>query len=219
MTAGDEYASFDAIALAELVRAGEVKPIELVDAAIGRIERFNPGLNAVVTPMYGRAQEAATGEIPDGPFAGVPFLLKDIVAAYNGVRMTLGSSFTRYYVPGYDSELVARLKRAGLIVLGKTNTPEFGILPTTEPRLFGPARNPWNTERTPGGSSGGSAAAVAAGMVPMAHGNDAGGSIRIPASCCGVFGVKSTRARNHLGPALIGQCLLGKVTQPLLVLP
>jgi amidase len=196
----DEFVFLDATAQAELVWRKEVKAIELVDAAIERIERLNPTLNAVVTPMYEQARTAATGELPEGPFAGVPFLLKDLVASYAGVRMTSGATFLRDFVPDHDSELVARLKRAGLIILGKTNTPEFGILPTTEPRLFGPSRNPWNTGRTTGGSSGGSAAAVAAGLVPIAHGNDGGGSIRIPASCCGLFGLKPTRARNPLGP-------------------
>jgi len=196
----DDFAFLDATAQAELVRRREVKAIELVDAAIERIERLNPTLNAVVTPMYEQARTAATSEMPHGPFTGVPFLLKDLLASYGGVRMTLGSTFLRDFVPDHDSELVARLKRAGLVILGKTNTPEFGILPTTEPRLFGPSCNPWNTGRTTGGSSGGSAAAVAAGLVPMAHGGDGGGSIRIPASCCGVFGLKPTRARNPLGP-------------------
>lgn len=200
MALPDNLAFLDALAQAELVRKKEVQPIELVDEAIARIERLNPTLNAVVTPMYELARTAATGEIADGPFKGVPFLLKDILASHAGVKMSLGSNLLKDFVPDHDSELVRRLKRAGLIIVGKTNLPEFGILPTTEPQLFGPCRNPWNTEVTTGGSSGGSAAAVASGMVPMAHANDGGGSIRIPASCCGVFGLKPTRARNPLGP-------------------
>jgi len=190
----EDLESLDATALAELVRKKGVKPIEVVDAAIERIERVNPKLNAVVTPMYDYAREQASGPMPDGPFAGVPFLLKDFLAECAGVRFTEGTAFLRDYVPDQDSELVKRHKRAGLIIVGKTNTPELAIGITTEPRLFGPTHNPWDTDRTPGGSSGGSGAAVAAGMVPMAHGNDAGGSIRIPASCCGVFGFKPTRA-------------------------
>ena len=196
----DEFISFDATGLAALVRQKQVKAIELIDASIERIERLNPTLNAVVTPMYEQAREAATGGYYGGPFSGVPFLLKDLGAPCVGVVMTMGSAFMRKFVPDYDNELVARLKRAGLIIVGKTNTPELGILPTTEPQLFGPSRNPWDINRTPGGSSGGSAVAVAAGFVPMAHGNDGGGSIRIPASCCGLFGLKPTRARNPLGP-------------------
>ncbi len=196
----DDITFLDATAQAELVRKKEVKPIELVEAAIERIEQLNPTLNAVVTPMYEQARETARGRLPKGPFAGVPFLLKDLLAFCSGVRMTFGSRLFSSYVPDHDSELVMRLKRAGLIIVGKTNTPEFGILPTTEPELFGPCRNPWNTERTTGGSSGGSAAAVASGMVSMAHANDGGGSIRIPASCCGLFGIKPTRGRNPLGP-------------------
>ena len=175
--------------------------MELVDAAIARIERLNPRLNAVVTPMFEQARAAAVGATPSGPFGGVPFLLKDLGAEYAGTPMTEGSAFLHgHYVSPVDTELVARLRRAGLICLGKTNTPEFGILPTTEPRVLGPCRNPWDLGRTTGGSSGGSAAAVAAGLVPLAHANDGGGSIRIPASCCGVFGLKPTRARNPLGP-------------------
>jgi amidase len=195
-----EFGSFDAMALAEMVRKKQAKPIELVDAAIEGIERLNPALNAVVTPMSDQARTLANGKIPDGPLAGVPFLLKDLGALYAGVPMTMGSAAMRAFVPDHDSELVIRLKRAGLIIMGKTNTPEFGILPTTEPKLFGPCRNPWDINRTTGGSSGGSSAAVAARLVPMAHANDGGGSIRIPASCCGLFGLKPTRARNPHGP-------------------
>jgi amidase len=200
MSFSDEIAFLDATAQAELVRSGQVKPIELVDAAIARIERLNPVINAVITPMFEQARTAARGPLLDGPFCGVPFLLKDLFASYAGVRLSAGSAFLRDFVPDHDSELVARLKRAGLVIAGKTNTPEFGLLATTEPRLFGPTRNPWDPSRSAGGSSGGSAAAVAAGMVAMAHGNDGGGSIRIPASCCGIFGLKPTRARNPLGP-------------------
>jgi amidase len=200
MVSPDELAGLDALAQAELVRSKEVEAAELVEAAIARIERLNPELNAVVTPMYGKARDSLRSGLPQGPFTGVPFLLKDLLAECAGTAMTEGSAFLRDFVPPGDSELVRRLRRAGLVIVGKTNTPELGILPTTEPRLFGPTRNPWDTLRTAGGSSGGSAAAVASGMVPMAHGNDGGGSIRIPASCCGLFGLKPTRGRNPLGP-------------------
>ncbi|MGB6067122.1 MAG: amidase [Desulfomonilaceae bacterium] len=196
----DEIAFLDATAQAELVRNKEITPTELVESAIERIERLNPRLNAVITPMYDLARKNASGSIPEGPFAGVPFLMKDLLASYAGVRMAMGTALLSGYVPDHDSELTLRIKKAGLITLGKTNTPEFGLVPTTEPAVFGKTRNPWDTERTTGGSSGGSAAAVASGMVPMAHASDGGGSIRIPASCCGVFGLKPTRARNPLGP-------------------
>src|SRR3990172_8297709 len=158
----DEFAFLDATDQADLVRRKQVKPIELVDAAIERIERLNPSINAVVTPMYDIAREAASGTLPDGPLAGVPFLPKALSAAYAGVRLTSGSAFLKNYVPGYDSELVARYKRAGLVAVGKTNTPEFGLAPPTESALLGPARNPWDTESSSGGTRGGSAAAVAA---------------------------------------------------------
>src|SRR5579872_3696983 len=196
----DHFAHLDGTAQAELVRSKQVKPIELLEAAIHRIEQLNPSLNAVVTPMYDLARSAAAKKLPPGPFTGVPYLLKDLGAPYRGVPMTSGSTFLRNFTPDHDSELVTRLQRAGLVILGKTNTPELGLLPTTEPRLFGPTCNPWDITRTPGGSSGGSGAAVAAGMVPMAHASDGGGSLRIPASCCGLFGLKPTRARNPLGP-------------------
>jgi amidase len=212
MIARTELADKDGTALAELVRKNEVTALELAEAAIARIEDLNPRLNAVVTPMFEQARAAAAAPLPDGPFRGVPYLLKDLLAAYAGVRHTSGSAFLRDHIAGHDSELVIRLKRAGLVILGKTNACEFGILPTTEPRLFGPTRNPWNPERTPGGSSGGAAAAVACGMVPMAHGNDGGGSIRMPASCCGLFGLKPTRARNPLGPDL-GDAMGGLVAE------
>ncbi len=212
MSLVEETAFMDATSQAELVRRGEVTPAELVEAAIRRVEGLNPRLNAVITPVFERALEEARGKLPEGPFTGVPFLLKDLLAAYRGVPMTFGSAFFREYVPDFDSELVVRLKKAGLVIIGKTNTPEFGILPTTEPRLFGPTRNPWDPERSTGGSSGGSAAAVSSGMVPMAHANDGGGSIRIPASCCGLFGLKPTRARNPLGPA-VGDIISGLVVE------
>jgi amidase len=212
MTLSEMYTRSDAMALTELILRKEVTPRELVETAIACIENINPRLNAVVTPMYDQALAAAGRPEIDGPFAGVPYLLKDLLAAYAGVTLTLGSRLLRDFVPDHDSELVVRLKKAGLIVVGKTNTPEFGILPTTEPRLFGVCRNPWNTDRTTGGSSGGSAAAVAAGMVPMAHANDGGGSIRIPASCCGLFGLKPTRARNPLGPDF-GDIMSGLVVE------
>lgn len=208
----DDLAFLDATAQAELVRAKEVKPIELVEDAIERIDHLNPTLNAVILQMYDYAREAAAGKLPNGPFAGVPFLLKDIFAFFAGHRIAHGSQLMQNFVPDHDSELVVRLKRAGLIILGRTNVPEFGILPTTEPHLYGPCKNPWDVTRTTGGSSGGSAAAVAAGMVPMAHANDGGGSIRIPASCCGVFGLKPTRARNPMGPDF-GDILSGTVVE------
>jgi amidase len=196
----DELAGLDATAQASLVARGEVSPRELVEAAIARIERVNPKINAVVTPMFDEALRAASGPLSPGPLRGVPYLLKDLMGTYGGVRQTWGSAFLSGFVPPVDSELIVRLKAAGLVVVGKTNTPEFGILPTTEPRALGACRNPWNPGHSVGGSSGGSAAAVAARLVPAAHANDGGGSIRIPASCCGVFGLKPTRARNPLGP-------------------
>lgn len=200
MTGLTELASLDATAQADLVRRREVTAPELLEAAIARVEKVNPAINAVVLKMYEQARAAARAPLPAGPLSGVPFLVKDFLAEYAGVPFTEGTAYLGNYVPAEDSELVRRYKRAGLVFFGKTNTPELAVGPTTEPRLFGPTRNPWDTGRTAGGSSGGAAAAVASGMVPMAHGNDAGGSIRVPAACCGVFGLKPSRARVPLGP-------------------
>ena len=182
----DTLSRLDATAQAELVRNREISAAELVEATVERIERFNPAINAVVTPMYDEARAVAADVGADGRFAGVPFLLKDLGAPYAGVPMTSGTGILERFVPEFDSELVSRIKRAGLIVIGKTNTPELGCHATTEPRLFGPSRNPWDTERTTGGSSGGSAAAVAARLVPMAHGNDgvAPSAFPPPAAAC-----------------------------------
>jgi amidase len=197
---GSEYSRFDALDLGRLVQAREVSPLELVDSVIQSIERLNPVLNAVICRLDEDARRAAQQPLPVGPLSGVPMLLKDLLSAYAGKPFTSGSRMYANYVPDRDAELVRRYKAAGLIITGKTSTPEFGILPVTEPELFGPCRNPWNVDRTPGGSSGGAAAAVAAGIVPMAHGGDGAGSIRIPASCCGLFGLKPTRGRNPCGP-------------------
>ena len=196
----DEYLSHDALALADLVRRGEASAREIVDAAIARIERVNPRLNAVVHPMFEQARRVADGPLGTGPFAGVPFLIKDLLTTCEGEPMSSGSAFYRGWTAPHDSELMRRYRAAGLIVLGKTNTPEFGLAPYTEPKATGITRNPWNLDRTTGGSRGGSAAAVASGMVPVAGGGDGGGSLRIPASCCGVFSLKPTRGRVPTGP-------------------
>ena len=190
----------DATALAQLVATGAVSPRELVDGAIERIERLDPALNAVIHPLFERARAAATGRLPDGPFRGVPFLLKDFAAELEGTPFNEGTDLSGDYRSPDDQLITRRFCDAGFVICGKTNTPEFAILPTTEPRRFGATHNPWDLTRTPGGSSGGSAAAVAAGMVPVAHANDGGGSIRIPASCCGLVGLKPTRGRVSMAP-------------------
>jgi amidase len=203
-----ELTGYDAMALGDLIRKGEISPVELLEITIQRIEKINPHLNSVIHYMYDQAREEAkrwslkirSGEATKAVFCGVPFLLKDLIAEYKGAPFHEGSCAVKGYISKVDSELVRRQKTGGLITVGKTNTPEFGCIPSMEHSCYGPTHNPWNPDLTPGGSSGGSAAAVAAGIVPMAHGNDAGGSIRIPASCCGLFGLKPTRARNPLGP-------------------
>lgn len=197
-----EFEQYDGIGLADLVRRRQVRPEEVLEAAIARVEARNPAVNAVVSRLYDEARAAIRAGLPVGPFTGVPYLLKDLGALYTGAITSFGSRLFVDYRADHDSEITARLKRAGLVIFGKTNTPEFGLSASTEPRLFGATRNPWNLSHSAGGSSGGSAAAVAAGMLPMAHATDGGGSIRIPASCCGLVGLKPTRARNPLGPDL-----------------
>lgn len=198
----NELMRLGAVEQAHLIRQGAVSALEMVDASIKAIEALNPRLNAVVLPLFERAREEArrVRAGSDAPFAGVPLLLKDFLAEYQGTPLTEGSRFLRGYVSPADSELVMRFRRAGFIIVGKTNTPEFASKPTTEPELFGPTGNPWNPIYSAGGSSGGSASAVAAGMAAVAHANDGGGSIRCPAAWCGLVGLKPTRGRNPLGP-------------------
>ncbi|AUD04350.1 amidase [Spirosoma pollinicola] len=207
----EEYVKHDATALAELVRKGEVTPTELLETAIARAEAVNPQLNAIVTPLYDKGREIANQLPETGPFRGVPYLLKDLELEWAGTPIKSGCRGFQDYVSATDSESVKRLKAAGLVFFGKTNTPEFGLTPYTESQLYGPAHNPWKTTHSPGGSSGGSAASVAAGIVPAASASDGGGSIRIPASCCGLFGLKPSRGRITLGPRY-GEMWGGAVT-------
>ena len=195
-----EYVTYDALDLAELVRSGEVSAEELRDAALLAIEQVNSELNAVIGLTPDETERALRGRARAAPFSGVPFLLKDIGAHMASVPSELGSRFAKGLTPPTDTELAARFKKAGLVTVGRTNVPEFGDNVSTESLLYGPAHNPWDLSRSTGGSSGGAAAAVAAGIVPMAHGNDGGGSIRVPAACCGVFGMKPSRGRNPAGP-------------------
>jgi amidase len=197
-----EYAKYDGLGLAALVAKKKIKPIELLDEAIARAEALNPKLNAIIYKDYDRARANAKGKVPKGAFTGVPFLLKDIFALTEGVPTRQASRFLPPIPWPHDSFLTARFKQSGLVPFGKTNVPEFGLVPTTESKLYGAAHNPWDLSRSTGGSSGGSGAAVAAGIVPLAHANDGGGSIRIPASCCGLVGLKPTRGRTSYGPDL-----------------
>ena len=194
----DEYAEHDALGLAALVAKGEVSPAELVEAAITRVGRHNGVLNAVVHKAYDEARATAKGHLPDGPFKGVPFLIKDLGAQVKGWPRTSGSRFAQVAADDADSELVARYRAAGVVLLGKSNTPEFGIPGVTNSDQLGACRNPWNPDHISGGSSGGGASATAAGMVPLAHASDGLGSIRIPAACCGLFGMKITRDRTPI---------------------
>jgi amidase len=194
-----DYLAHDAIGLANLVRTREASARELLDIAIARAEAVNPAINAIVLKDYDAARERASRDHShapgDGPFAGVPYLIKDLGAPVAGLRMSMGSRHYRHFVPSEDAPVVALARAAGLNIFAKTSTSELGQMPYTEPELFGPCRNPWSLDHTPGGSSGGAGAAVAAGIVPLAHASDGGGSIRIPASCCGLFGLKPSRGR------------------------
>jgi amidase len=194
-----DYANYDGLGLAELVRKHDVTPTELLDAAIERIERSNPKLNAVVHKAYDEARATAAGGLPEGAFKGVPFLIKDLGVRVKGWPRTSASRFAQVDADADDSELIKRYRAAGTVLVGKTNTPEFGIPGVTTSALLGPCRNPWNTDHISGGSSGGAASAVAAGIVPLAHASDGLGSIRIPAACCGLVGLKVTRDRNPNG--------------------
>jgi len=197
-----EYRDYDALGLAELVRSRQVAAAELLEAAIARAEEVNPTLNAIIIPMHDIARARAKEKL-DGPFAGVPFLTKDLFQEYAGVRTAYGCKALKNanYTAAEHAEITQRWLNAGVVIFGRTNTPEFGSKGITEPDAWGPTRNPWNLAHTPGGSSGGSAAAVAAGIVPMAGGNDGGGSIRLPAGHCGLFGLKPGRGRTPWGPA------------------
>ena len=194
-----EFGSYDAVGLADLVRKKQVTPKELLDEAIARTAKVDPQINAVVVKHYDYAERQIARGLPDGPFTGVPFLLKDL-EYLEGTRTTSGATILKDFVADHSGTLAQRFLDAGLTIFGKSSSPEFGLMPTTETRLFGPTRNPWNLDHSSGGSSGGAAAAVAARILPVAHASDGGGSIRIPASASGVFGLKPSRARNPLGP-------------------
>ncbi len=211
MLTESEYLSCDMIGLAELVRTKSITAAELLETAIDRAERINPAINAIITPMYEQARQQVAGLTGSEPLAGVPFLLKDLRASYKGVRTAGGSAFMAG-VPDFDSEVTLRYKRAGLLIMGKTNVPEMGLSIDTQNAMFGPTRNPWDTTRSAGGSSGGSAASVAARIVPAAHATDGAGSTRVPSSNCGVFGLKTTRGRITYGPD-VGEELIGASVQ------
>lgn len=202
MSGFSEYESYDAIGLAGLIATGKVTAEEVLEAAIARCEARNPALNAVVQDLYDHGRKMAASDLPTGPLAGVPYLIKDLGAAIAGTPTTGGSKFMEDVVPDSDSETVLRLKAAGMSIFGKTNTCEFGMSITCEPQFYGPTKNPWDGDVTPGGSSGGAASAVAARILPAAHASDGFGSIRVPASCCGLVGLKPTRGRNSFSPGL-----------------
>ena len=195
-----EYVALDALALAQLIRAGEVTPAEVLDAALSLIERHDPTVGALAARYPDRARAAVEAGLPDGPLRGVPFALKDLWTSWSGTATCNGSRLFSDNVAPHNDEVVRRYERAGLVLMGKTKSAELGVSPTTEPALYGAVCNPWDLTRSAGGSSGGAAAAVAAGMLPFAHATDGGGSIRIPASRCGLFGLKPTRGRVSASP-------------------
>lgn len=195
-----DYRKHDAVGLAALVRKREVSPGELLETAVARMAQVNPKVNAVTMDLTAWGRQTVARDIPQGPLAGVPFLLKDLGAMLAGSATSSGSALFKDLTATADSAITTLYKQAGLVIFGKTNTPEFGLMPVTEPALFGPSRNPWDLSRTPGGSSGGASAAVAAGIVPAAHASDGGGSIRTPASACGLFGMKPSRGRVSFAP-------------------
>jgi Asp-tRNA(Asn)/Glu-tRNA(Gln) amidotransferase A subunit family amidase len=207
----DEYRRQDATALASLIAKKEVSAKEVLEAAIVRAEQVNPAINAIVHKQYDRARSAVAQGLPSGPLSGVPFLIKDLGFFEKGEPATFGSSLFKDFVADHDSAYVTRCKRAGLVIMGRSSSPEFGLSPNTEPRLYGSCRNPWNLAHSAGGSSGGAAAAVIAGILPMAHATDGGGSIRIPAALCGLFGLKPSRGRVSLAP--LGETLAGAGAQ------
>src|SRR6266498_200835 len=213
MKAFADFEQYDALGLADLVRRGKVSATELLEAAIERVEARDGAVNAVTMKLYDYGRKAVADGLPDGPFTGVPFLLKDLTASLAGVKMTRGSKFfADAPPPTADSEHVKRLKRAGLVIFGRTNTCEIGLSLTCEPRLYGPTKSPWDLTRISGGSSGGAAASVGARMLPIPHASDGFGSIRAPAACCGVVGLKPTRGRNTMAP-YTGEGLAGCSTE------
>ena len=213
MASFTDYEDYDGLGLADLIRRREVSAEEVLEAAIARVEARNPAVNAVVHRLYDEGRTTIATGLPDGPLAGVPFLLKDLYTFYKGAPMGNGSRLFADYVAPFDDEMVTRYRRAGLVVFGKTNTSELGVSVSTEPAAHGATRNPWDAGRTAGGSSGGAAAAVAAGMVPIAQASDGGGSIRIPASACGLFGLKPGRGRNPDGAGWAGLAVTHAVTR------
>ncbi len=217
MTKFPEYHKFDGIGLCELIKKGDITAEEVLEEAINRAEKINPKINAIILPLYDFGKKYLKRASKDAPLYGVPFLLKDLLSHLRSTPLTSGSRLLKNFISSFDSEVVKRYKKSGLVIMGKTNTPEFGLMGTTEPDLFGPTQNPWNLDHIPGGSSGGSAAAVAARIVPIAGGGDGGGSLRIPASCCGIFGFKPSRGRVPVGPEF-GEIWEGAVVEHVLTI-